>query len=70
LLFLSYIVAFIDRSNSGFAALTMLRISRLRAPNSGCLTGIFLWGYFLFEIPSNLIHAQDRGPHLGHTHPG
>jgi ACS family tartrate transporter-like MFS transporter len=51
----AYFVAYIDRTNIGFAALTMNRDLGLTATMFGRATGIFFWGYFLFEIPSNLI---------------
>jgi ACS family tartrate transporter-like MFS transporter len=50
-IFILYIVAFIDRMNIGFAALTMNRALRLPSQQFGFLTGIFFFGYFLFEIP-------------------
>ena len=54
-LFALYVVAFIDRINLGFAALTMNRELALTSQQFGFAAGIFFWGYFLFEIPSNLI---------------
>jgi MFS family permease len=54
-LFLLYIVAFLDRVNIGFAALTMNADLAITSRQFGLLTGIFFWGYFLFEIPSNLL---------------
>ncbi|WP_347339867.1 MFS transporter [Bradyrhizobium aeschynomenes] len=55
---LLYFVAFIDRVNVGFAALTMNKDIGLSASSYGFGAGIFFWGYFLFEVPSNL--ALDR----------
>src|SRR5271155_5541358 len=55
LLFLLYIVAYLDRINVGFAALDMNRELGLSSEQYGLLSGIFFFGYFLFEIPSNLI---------------
>jgi ACS family tartrate transporter-like MFS transporter len=55
LLFLLYVVAYLDRVNIGFAALAMNRELALTSQQFGILSGIFFWGYFLFEIPSNLI---------------
>jgi len=55
LLFVSYVVAFLDRTNIGFAALTMNADLAITSTQFGLVTGIFFWGYFLFEIPSNLI---------------
>ena len=55
LLSLLYIVAYLDRINIGFAAFTMNQELGITGAQFGLLTGIFFWGYFLFEIPSNLI---------------
>jgi MFS transporter, ACS family, tartrate transporter len=55
---LLYFVAFIDRVNIGFAALTMNKDIGLTSSVFGFGAGIFFWGYFLFEVPSNL--ALDR----------
>src|SRR4029450_2826966 len=55
LLFLLYIIAFLDRVNIGFAALTMNADLAIQSTQFGLLRGIFFWGYFLFEIPSNLL---------------
>jgi sugar phosphate permease len=55
LLFLLYIVAFLDRTNIGFAALTMNADLGLTSAQFGFLTGIFFWGYCIFEIPSNVL---------------
>ena len=55
MLFLLYVVAYLDRINVGFAALDMNRELALSSEQYGLLSGIFFCGYFLFEIPSNLI---------------
>ena len=55
LLFVLYVVAFLDRVNIGFAGLTMNRELAITSQQFGFASGIFFWGYFLFEIPSNLI---------------
>jgi ACS family tartrate transporter-like MFS transporter len=55
LLFVLYVVAYLDRVNIGFASLTMNRELALTSEQYGLLSGIFFWGYFLFEIPSNLV---------------
>jgi ACS family tartrate transporter-like MFS transporter len=54
-LFALFVVAFIDRINLGFAALTMNPDLAITSEQFGFAAGIFFWGYFLFEIPSNLI---------------
>jgi len=55
LLFVLYIIAFVDRINIGFAALTMNKELAINNQQFGFLAGIFFCGYFLFEIPSNLL---------------
>jgi MFS transporter, ACS family, tartrate transporter len=52
---LLYFVAFIDRVNVGFAALTMNKDLGFSPTVFGFGAGIFFWGYFLFEVPSNVI---------------
>ena len=54
-LFLLYVVAMIDRVNIGFAQLTMNKDLGLSSQQFSIAAGIFFIGYFLFEIPSNLI---------------
>ena len=55
LLFLCYYAAYLDRVNVGFAALHMNKALGLTAAAFGLGGGIFFVGYFLAEIPSNLI---------------
>jgi ACS family tartrate transporter-like MFS transporter len=55
LLFILYVVAYLDRINIGFAALTMNAALAIRSTQYGLMVGIFFWGYFIFEIPSNLL---------------
>lgn len=50
-----YFVAYLDRVNIGFAALTMNDDIGLSAAAFGFGAGIFFIGYFLFEVPSNLV---------------
>ena len=52
---LAYCIAYIDRSNISFAALTMNKDLGFSSYVYGWGAGIFFFGYFLFEIPSNLI---------------
>jgi sugar phosphate permease len=54
-LFLLYVVSYLDRINIGFAALTMNKDLAITSQQFGLLVGIFFFGYFLFEIPSNLM---------------
>lgn len=54
-IFLLYIVAFLDRINITFASLTMNRELAIGSEQYGVLVGVFFLGYFLFEIPSNLL---------------
>lgn len=55
LLFGCYIVAYLDRVNVGFAKLQMLADLQFSEAVYGAGAGIFFIGYFLFEVPSNLI---------------
>lgn len=55
LLFLCYYAAYLDRVNVGFAALQMNKALGLTGAAFGLGGGIFFVGYFLAEIPSNLI---------------
>jgi ACS family tartrate transporter-like MFS transporter len=52
---LMYVVSFLDRVNISFAALTMNRDLGFSPEAYGFGAGIFFWGYFLFEVPSNLM---------------
>src|SRR5262249_4885897 len=54
-LFLLYVIAYLDRSNIGLAALTMNKALAITSQQFGFLVGIFFPRYFLFEIPSNLL---------------
>ncbi|AJY10333.1 MFS transporter [Burkholderia dolosa] len=55
LLLLCYVVAYLDRVNVGFAKLQMLDSLGLSDTVYAVGASIFFWGYFLFEIPSNLL---------------
>jgi len=52
---LTYFLCYLDRINVGFAALTMNKDLGLTASMFGLATGAFFWGYFLLEVPSNII---------------
>ncbi|CAG2156760.1 MFS transporter [Cupriavidus numazuensis] len=54
-LLLCYVVAYLDRVNVGFAKLQMLSDLKFSETIYGLGAGIFFIGYFLFEVPSNVI---------------
>jgi len=62
LLILSFVISYIDRTNVGFAALTMNRDLGLTATEFGWGAGILFFGYCFFEVPSNmaLVHYGAR----------
>ena len=53
-LIICYFVAYLDRVNVSFAALTMNRDLGLSQTAYGLGAGIFFFSYFIFEVPSNL----------------
>src|ERR1700746_3140806 len=55
IIMLSFFVAFIHPVNIRFASLTMNKDIGLSPTVYGFGAGIFFWGYFLFEVPSNII---------------
>jgi D-galactonate transporter len=55
LLLLGYIAAYLDRVNVGFAKLQMLDDLGFSQTVYGLGAGIFFLGYFLFEVPSNIL---------------
>lgn len=59
LLFICYIIAYLDRINIGFAKLQLQGVlgvdDRVFGGVYGLGAGLFFIGYFLFEVPSNLI---------------
>ena len=55
LLYVSFMVAFLDRVNVGFAKETMGRDLGLSSTVYGLGAGLFFLGYFLCEVPSNLM---------------
>jgi ACS family 4-hydroxyphenylacetate permease-like MFS transporter len=57
-LFVLYIMASLDRNNIAFAALTMNKELGLNATAFALAGTVFSVGYFLFEIPSNLMMAR------------
>jgi ACS family tartrate transporter-like MFS transporter len=51
----SYFLAYVDRINVSFAALTMRDDLQMSASAYGFALGTFYWAYFLFEVPSNVV---------------
>ena len=54
-LMLCYVVAYLDRVNVGFAKLQMSQDLAFSETVFGLGAGIFFLGYFLFELPSNML---------------
>ena len=50
-----FVINYIDRVNIGFAALSMNKDLAITSQQYGFIAGIFFFGYFVFEIPSNLL---------------
>jgi len=56
LLFLCYVVAYVDRANVAIAKLTMSKdLPVFDSAVFGFGAGMFFWGYFLLEIPGSLL---------------
>src|SRR4051812_30838600 len=55
LLFLCYVVAYVDRSNVAIAKLTMTKDLGFDNAVIGFGAGVFFWGYFLLEIPGSIL---------------
>jgi len=55
LLIVFYILAYIGRSNLGYAAITMNADLGISDAAFGLVAGIFFIGYFIFEVPSNIL---------------
>ena len=53
-LMVCYFIAYLDRVNVGFAALTMNKDLGFTPTIFGWGAGIFFLGYFIFEVPSNI----------------
>ncbi len=58
LLMICYFIGYLDRVNVSFASLTMNRDLHFSAAVYGFGGGVFFLGYFLFEVPSNLLLAR------------
>jgi D-galactonate transporter len=54
-LFLCYVFAYLDRVNIGFAKLQMLDELNFSETVYGLGAGVFFFGYFIFEVPSNMM---------------
>jgi MFS family permease len=54
-LILCYVIAFLDRVNVGYAKLQMLDALKFSNTVFGFGAGVFYFGYFFFEVPSNII---------------
>lgn len=57
-IFLLFVLNILDRANVGFARLQMLEELQLSEQVFGLGSSIFFIGYFLFQLPSNLILNQ------------
>nr|WP_257127479.1 MFS transporter [Burkholderia sp. MSMB1078WGS] len=57
-LMLCYVMAYLDRINIGFAKLRILSDLGLTDAAYGLGAGLFFIGYFLFEVPSNVLMAK------------
>ena len=53
-----YMVAYIDRQNISFAKLQMVHALGLSEAAYGLGAGLFFLGYFIFEVPSNVLLAK------------
>jgi MFS transporter, ACS family, tartrate transporter len=51
----TYFLCYVDRINVSFAALTMRDDLNMSATAFGFAVGTFYWGYFIAEVPSNVI---------------
>ena len=56
--FVLYVISYLDRANIGYAALQMNKELSLSSEAFGFASGIFFIGYFLFEVPSNVLMAK------------
>src|SRR5258707_3839201 len=54
-LLIAYMIAYLDRINIGYAQLQMKQTLPFGDAVYGIGAGIFFLGYFLFEVPSNLL---------------
>lgn len=61
--FVLYIISYLDRANIGYAALQMNKELALTSEAFGFASGVFFIGYFLFEVPSNVMMGK-YGPRV------
>jgi len=64
-LFLASVIAYLDRVNVAYAALTMNKDMGFTAQIFGMGAGIFFLGYILFEVPGALIAEKWSPPGCG-----
>jgi ACS family tartrate transporter-like MFS transporter len=64
LITLMYLFSIIDRANVGFAALSMNKELGLEAAAFGVGAGLFFLGYFVFEVPANLLFLRRLGARI------
>ena len=65
-----YLIAYIDRQNISYAKLQMVGDLGLTETTYGLGASLFFIGYFLFEVPSNVILARVGARRLVRPHHG
>src|SRR5215469_2155253 len=61
LVLLMFLLSIVDRANVSFAALSMNRDLHIDPAAFGAAAGLFFVGYFLFEVPANVIFLRRLG---------
>ena len=61
LVLLMFLFSIVDRANVSFAALSMNRDLHIDPAAFGVAAGLFFVGYFLFEVPANVIFLRRLG---------
>jgi ACS family tartrate transporter-like MFS transporter len=64
LVMLMFLVSVIDRANVSFAALSMNRDLHIEPAAFGVAAGLFFVGYFVFEVPANVIFLRRLGARI------